>query len=108
MFPVPESIGEDNLVHHLQRVLSRWHPFLIHLNGFQKSWDLYLFLTVQEGNADMISLHREIYTDVLVEYRHDNPFIPHLTLGRFAENEHEFDEALEEARARFRLSLCPR
>jgi 2'-5' RNA ligase len=99
MFPVPESIGENNLLHHLQCVLSSRQPFPIHLRGFQKSWDDYLFLMVQEGNVDIIGLHSEIYTGVLADYRKaDIRFVPHLTLGVFANNENEYSEALEEAK----------
>lgn len=99
MFPVPESIGENNLVHHLQSVLSGRQPFPIHLHGCQKSWDDYLFFMVQEGNADIMGLHSRIYTCVLADYRKaDIPFVPHLTLGLFAENVNEYSEALEEAK----------
>ena len=99
MFPVPESIGEKNLVHHLQSVLNSWHPFTIHLQGLQKSSDDYLFLMVQEGSADIIGLHSKIYTGVLADYRQENiPFVPHLTLGVFANNAAEYAEALEEAK----------
>lgn len=98
MFPVPDSIGENNLVHHLEQVLYTWQPFLIHLHGVQISSDGYLFLLLQEGNADVIRLHDEIYTGLLVEYwRKDIPFVPHVTLGVFQEatsnREHVFEEA---------------
>jgi 2'-5' RNA ligase len=99
MFPVPASIGKDNLVSHLRSVLSGRQPFPIHLQGFQKSWDGYLFLMVQEGNTDIINLHSEIYTGVLADYRkEDIPYVPHLTLGVFAKNVNEYAEALEEAK----------
>jgi 2'-5' RNA ligase len=99
MFPVPESVGEDNLVLHLSSVLSDRRPFPVHLRGFQKSWDGYLFLMVQEGGADMTGLHGKIYTGVLADYgKEDAPFVPHLTLGAFAGNEHEYAVALEEAK----------
>jgi 2'-5' RNA ligase len=99
MFPVPESIGEHNLVHHLVSVLSGRQPFPIHLQGFQKSWDDYLFLMVQEGSADIIDLHRKIHTGVLADYRKEAiPFVPHLTLGVFAKNANEYAKAVEEAR----------
>ena len=99
MFPVPELVGEDNLVHHLQNVLSNRRPFPIHLQGLQKSWDDYLFLMVQEGCGDIIDLHGRIYTGLLADYRkEDTPFVPHLTLGVFAKNADEYAEALEEAK----------
>jgi 2'-5' RNA ligase len=99
MFPVPESIGEDNLVNHIERVLRDRQPFPIHLQGLQKSWDDYLFLMVQEGKADIAGLHSEIYTGVLTDCRKpDLPYVPHLTLGEFAKKANEYPEALEEAK----------
>lgn len=99
MFPVPDSIGRDNLVHHLENALAGWQPFPIHLQGFQVSWDDYLFLLLQEGNANIIRLHDEIYTGLLEEHwRKDIPFIPHLTLGVFSKGSTDLERALEEAK----------
>src|SRR2546423_10142566 len=67
MFPVPDSIGEIGLVSHIGSVLRHWKPFPFHLKGFQKSWDEYLFLTLVEGEADVIRLHDDIYTGLLSE-----------------------------------------
>ena len=98
MFPVPESMGEYFLVHHIENVLRDWEPFPIHLQGIQKSWDDHLFLMVQEGSANIIDLHSKIYIGRLVDYlKEDLPFVPHLTLGVFNENVDKFPEALEEA-----------
>ena len=55
VFPVPESIGEQSLISHIQNVLLAWRPFNIHQNGLQLSWDNYLFLLVQEGKSDVIA-----------------------------------------------------
>jgi 2'-5' RNA ligase len=99
MFPVPESIGETNLVNHLESVLRGRQPFPIHLQGLQRSFDDYLFLMIQEGKADIIGLHNEIYTGVLANYRKGEiPYLPHLTLGVFANNAGEYSEALEAAK----------
>ena len=99
MFPVPESIGEENLVNHLEHVLSHWQPFPIHLRGLEKSWDDYLFLLVQEGAANIAGLHDNIYTGILAGHRNENiTFIPHLTLGVFTEDASAYPQALEEAR----------
>jgi len=99
MFPVPESVGEGNLVSHLENVLSGQRPFPIHLQGLQKSWDDYLFLLVQEGSANLVGLHDKIYTSILAGYRNENvAFIPHLTLGVFSEDAGAYALALEEAR----------
>lgn len=99
MFPVPESVGEDNLVNHLKEALSRWRPFPIHLRGLEKSWDDYLFLLVQEGGENVARLHDTIYTGVLAGHRNqDVAFIPHLTLGVFSKDAGAYARALEEAR----------
>jgi 2'-5' RNA ligase len=98
MFPLPESVGEERLVAHLEGVLKSWQPFPLHLRGLQRSWDGYLFLTVQEGGADIIGLHDEIYTGMLAGYRRDDiPFVPHLTLGVFSEHASGYHQALGEA-----------
>jgi len=99
MSPVPESIGEDNLIHHLELVLEKWQPFPIHLYGLKKSWDNYLFLLIQKGNANIIRLHNEIHTNILAEYRKtDMPFVPHVTLGAFDNNSNKYHQALKEAK----------
>jgi 2'-5' RNA ligase len=99
MFPVPESIGEKNLVNHLESVLRGRQPFPIHLQGLQKSWDDYLFLMIQEGRTDIIGLHNEIYTGVLASFpKGELPYLPHVTLGVFRKDANEYSEALEAAK----------
>jgi 2'-5' RNA ligase len=99
MFPVGEAIGENNLVNHVVSVLRNRQSFQVHLHGLERSSDDYLFLMVQEGNADIIGLHDEIYTGLLVGYRKpDRPYVPHLTLGMFAKNANEYPEAFEVAK----------
>ena len=99
MFPVPESIGKDNLVRHLERVLCNWQPFLIHLQGVQVSSDDHLFLLLQEGSANVVRLHDEIYTGILFEYRREDiPFVPHVTLGVCREASSNHERVLEEAK----------
>jgi 2'-5' RNA ligase len=95
MFPLPESIGEKHLVNHLESVLRGRQPFPIHLQGLQKSWDDYLFLMIQEGKADIIGLHNEIYTGVLANHRRGElPYLPHLSLGVFGKNSNEYHDSL--------------
>lgn len=99
MFPVPESIGEDNLVRHFEGVLKPCEPFLIHLQDVQISSDNYCFLMLQEGSAKVIRLHDAIYTGILADYlRKDIPFVPHLTLGVLNQDSNNRDRALEEAK----------
>ena len=98
MFPTPDSIGERNLVSHIEGVLHRWESFPIRLKGLQQSWDEYLFLPLNKGEGDVIRLHDEIYTGLLSEYRNEvRPFIPHVTLGAFSAKSEEYSQALKEA-----------
>jgi 2'-5' RNA ligase len=53
MFPVPDEVGEAALVQHIERVLKPWKPIPIRTRGFHKSWDHWLFLTLEEGNPDV-------------------------------------------------------
>jgi 2'-5' RNA ligase len=86
VFPVPESVGEQKLSSHIDRVLRDWQPFPIRLKGLLQSWDNYLFLLLADGSADIIRLHDDLYTGVLASYRREDiPFIPHVTLGVFGE-----------------------
>lgn len=92
MFPVPESVGEGELVRHIENVLRHWKPFPIRIRGFQKSWDHWLFLTLEEGNSDVIRLYRQIYTGILAKYRRDDiDFVPHITLGLFVKERTRYD-----------------
>lgn len=92
VFLVPESIGEQNLVSHIEQVLSRWQPFPIHLHGLEKSWDHWLFLVLQEGRGEVIKLHEELYAGVLEPYRRpDIQFVPHIVLGLFVKQDEQYD-----------------
>ncbi|WP_375494624.1 2'-5' RNA ligase family protein [uncultured Nostoc sp.] len=97
VFPIRESINENNLIMHTHSILSKWKTFPISLKGLQKSWDKYLFLMVEEGNVDIIKLHNELYTGILAEYYKSNiPFIPHLTLGVFTKDTDDFLQVFKE------------
>jgi 2'-5' RNA ligase len=92
VFLVPESIGEANLVHHIEGVLCHWRPFPIRLKGLRKAWDHWLFLILAEGNENVIRLHRELYTSMLApSQRPDIEFVPHLGLGLFAKQDVNYD-----------------
>jgi 2'-5' RNA ligase len=84
LFPVPWSVGEDRLIPHIRNVLSEWRPFDIRLGGFHRSHDHWLFLTLEDGEAQVSRLHQSLYTGILAEYRRDDiEFIPHIGLGLF-------------------------
>jgi len=74
-------------------------PHITHLQGLQRSSDDYLFLMIQEGKADIIGLHNEIYTGVLANFRKGElPHLPHVTLGVFGKDANEYSEALAAAK----------
>jgi len=92
MFPVSESIGKINLINHVEKILQPWQPFQIHIRGFVKSWDHWLFLTLEEGNSKVIQLYEEIYSGILSKFqRKDITFIPHIGLGFFAKDQTQYD-----------------
>jgi 2'-5' RNA ligase len=99
LFPVPESIGEDKLIDHLVNVLRDWKSVSIRLRGLAKSPDDYLFLLVDEGKDALVDLHMQIHTGALGDLRQtDLPYVPHVTLGVFRDNENEYAQALAEAK----------
>jgi len=85
MFPVNESIGEDQLIDHLHHVVRDQKSFPIQLQGLCRSPDNYLFLLVSEGKDAIVDLNAQIYTGVLSNLRKtDLPYVPHVTLGVFS------------------------
>ncbi len=115
VFPVPDVVGEAELVSHIEDVLGDWRPFEIRLGGFHKSRDHWLFLTVAKGERQVKDLYQSLYTGILGDYRRDDiEFVPHLGLGLFinkgstydwdhpeeADLDREtYDEALQQAKA---------
>ena len=86
-FPVAD-VSEKTLVYHLESVVRDKHSFPIHLQGIKKSLDDYLFLLVDEGREHISDLHAQIYSGVLADLKQtDLPYVPHVTLGMFADNE---------------------
>jgi hypothetical protein len=85
VFPVACSeVDEEKLTEHIETVLKNWKPFSIHVGGFTKSWDHWLFLQLKEGNEEAIALHDELYTGILSPYlRRDIEYIPHIGIGLF-------------------------
>ena len=85
IFPVACSeVEEEKLTEHIETVLKNWKPFPIHIGGFRKSWDHWLFLLLKKGNEEAIALHDELYTGVLSPYlRRDIEYIPHIGIGLF-------------------------
>jgi 2'-5' RNA ligase len=92
LFPVPDAVGEEKLVNHIEQVLTDWEPFGVSLGGFHRSHDHWLFLNVVEGEAELKALYRELYTGILEEYRRDDiEFVPHVGLGVFVKEGSRYD-----------------
>ncbi len=99
MFPIPEVMSTDYLVHHLESVLSCWKSLPIHFQGLQISSDNHLFLLLKEGHTNVVRLHDEIYTGILADYRREDVlYVPHLTLGVLRKGTNQQERVLEEAK----------
>ena len=85
-FPATNSLDEQLLSSHIEHVLSGWSPLVIQLGGF-RSRHHWLFLTLQEGAAQLKRLNQELYTGYLAQYRKEpkegHEFVPHIGLGLF-------------------------
>lgn len=85
VFPVPKEVGRDAFLEHVRAVVSQTPAFDIRLNGVDKWWDHWLFLTVAEGRDEIVALHDALYTGILRPYLlTERPYVPHVGLGHFA------------------------
>jgi hypothetical protein len=93
IFPVACSeVEEGKLTAHIETVLKNWKPFPIHIGGFRKSWDHWLFLLLKKGNEEAIALYDELYTGMLSPYlRRDIEYIPHIGIGFFVRKDAGYD-----------------
>lgn len=82
IFPV--AVDRDALESHISEILADWSPFTIRLKGLHLSFDQWLFLIVEDGDATLVSLFEALYTGLLAPHRrHDIEYIPHIGLGYF-------------------------
>jgi 2'-5' RNA ligase len=92
LFPVPESIGLENIKTHIDKVLEKWKPFKVHFKGLNKTWDHWLFLGLKEGNDIAIKLHDDLYTGHLSPHlREDLPYTPHIGLGLCSKEDYDLN-----------------
>lgn len=90
IFPVPGSIGLEKITRHIETVLEGWDPFKIRLSRLEKSWDHFLFLTLDYGNSNVIRLHDELYSGILGPFENKEiKFIPHIGIGHFSIGEYD-------------------
>ncbi len=69
IFPLPESVGEAELVSHVEEVLQGRKLFALHLHELEISRDGYLFLTPTEGRDEFVRLHEDLYEGFLAGYK---------------------------------------
>jgi hypothetical protein len=101
IFPVPDEISEAQISKHTRNVLNNWKPFDIHINGFIKSPDLWIFLTLDEGDDKVIQLYNELYTGILKTYHRPDLFIPHVGIAYAGKGNFDFfnpDDELDTAK----------
>lgn len=92
LFPVPAETGESRIQTHIIKVLASRTAFRIRINGFKKSWDHWLLLTIKEGNDRIIKLHDDLYTGFLSPFRRrDITFVPHIGIGLFVKERSEYE-----------------
>ena|SRR3989344_3319068 len=90
VFPISD-ITEELLLQHINKITRRIKSFPINLSGLTKSFDDYLFLQIQHGSDEIVSLHDKLYSGILIPYlQKDIPFTPHITLGYFRAENNDF------------------
>lgn len=85
VFPTKaDSMKIEDLENHIREVVDKQSAFNVKFAGFEKSWDNWLFLGLENGNDRATALHDELYSGILEPlWRRDLPFSPHISLGQF-------------------------
>jgi 2'-5' RNA ligase len=105
VFPFESTIPSDGLRRHVESVAASAPPFPVVLGGFSGDGAEYLFLNVQTGNDEIVSLHDRLYSGMLAPYlSSQHTFAPHLTVGRGFADAQELANALADA-SRFTQSI---
>jgi hypothetical protein len=92
VFPVPDSISEEEIIRHINNKLAGQKSFNVHISGFEKSWDNWLFLCLKDGRSEMVKLHDKLYKGILAPLlRKDIEYIPHISLGLFSKKNTDYD-----------------
>ena len=92
IYPVPASVGKNRIINHITEVLKDWNSFELNFKPLVKSWDHWLFLSINKGKMEIKKLTMELYSGMLSEfYREDIDFIPHIALGLFIKNKSKYD-----------------
>jgi 2'-5' RNA ligase superfamily len=91
VFPVPESLGERELVDHCTAVLQGWRPFQAAAGPLVKTPDHWLLLALSQGASVVTRLYRDLNSGFLSDYARPDLFQPHIGLGQFVKAGRSFD-----------------
>lgn len=101
VFPFDSNIQSNELKEHLENVLSSIKPFRIVLKGITpvQSFGNYLFLNIEVGKEEMLTIHKKLYTGILEPYLPQwlrmGGYHPHMTVGKI-ESEEEYKAIIHE------------
>jgi 2'-5' RNA ligase len=88
LFPVPAA--PTAVIAHTRAIAAEVDAFDLHIVGVRKTWDHWVYLTMQEGREEIVRLHELLYAGPLAAYRRtDLPFEPHIALGFFGLGEYD-------------------
>ena len=91
VFPFHSRLTLDQLSAHVQKVVRRWAPFPIVMNGAWSAQNEFVGLATQVGRDALTEMHDRLYLGPLNEFlRPEFEYEPHMTLAR-ATQSNQFD-----------------
>lgn len=101
VFPFQSEIEEYDLKRHIEKVTSDLQPFKLKLRGITghiNNFGNYLFLNLQEGEKEIVQLHKRLYAGILEGFNNgylkENGYTPHLTVGNL-KDKFQFEQAIK-------------
>jgi 2'-5' RNA ligase len=101
VFPFESHIRSNQLKKHIEKALFSVKPFKLTLRGITsvRTFGNYLFLNIENGENEIIEIHKRLYTGILEQYfpkwLRESSYNPHMTVGRI-ENEEKYNIAFED------------
>ncbi len=91
VFPFHSRLTLDQLAAHVQKVVRKWPPFPIVMNGAWSAQNEFVGLATQVGRDALTEMHDRLYLGPLNEFlRPEFEYEPHMTLAR-ATQVNQFD-----------------
>ena len=83
VFPFHSRLTLDQLSAHVQKVVRRWPPFPVVMNGSWSAQNEFVGLATQVGRDALAEMHDRLYLGPLNEFlRPEFEYEPHITLAR--------------------------